>query len=97
MVEMCFPCDIVDVKVIYKDLKELLQPFKENVSHCPTKNIGRIIQPKWHHKLFIRAFLGDELYFLHIFRVHPNLPKTTLQIQKCEPFYRAHLAQNIVD
>lgn len=94
---MCFPCDIVDVKVIYKDLKELLQPFKENVGHCPGKSVGYVIQPKWHHKPFIRAFLGDEHCFLHIFRVPLNLPKTIMQIQKCEPFYRTHLAQNIVD
>ncbi len=67
---MCFPCDIMDVKVIYKDLKKLLQPFKENVGHCLGKDVGCIIQPKWHHKPFIRAFLGDECYFLHIFRIH---------------------------
>jgi hypothetical protein len=86
-----------NLKVIYKDLKELLQPFKENVGHCLGKNVGCVIQPKWHHKPFIRAFLGDERYFLHIFRVHLNLLETIWQIQKCKSFYKAHLVQNIVD
>jgi hypothetical protein len=29
MVEMRFPCDTMDIKVIYKYLKKLLQPFKK--------------------------------------------------------------------
>jgi len=34
MLKMGFPWDTMDIKVIYKDLKELLQPFKENICHC---------------------------------------------------------------
>jgi len=53
MVEMCFPCDIVDIKVIYKYLKKLLQPFKKNVGYYLGECDGCIFQPKWHHKPFM--------------------------------------------
>jgi hypothetical protein len=53
LVEMCFPLDLMDIKVIYKYLKKLLQPFKKNVGYCPGKCDCCIFQPKWHHKPFM--------------------------------------------
>ncbi len=81
----------MDIKVIYKDLEELLQPFKENICHCLRKNTSCIFKPNWHHKPFIQACLGDECCLLHIIRVHFNLLEPTLQIQSCEPFCNTHL------
>jgi hypothetical protein len=70
----------MDIMVIYKDLEELLQPFKENGCHCPRKSNSCILKPKWHHKPFIQSCFSDECCFLHIIKVHSNMLEPILKI-----------------
>ncbi len=97
MVEMRFPCDTMDIKVIYKYLKKLLQPFKKMLVIVLENVIVAFFNPNGITSHSCRHVLVMNVVFFTSSRFILIRQKPLYKSKVGKPLWRNHLVQNIVN